>query len=339
MILASAQSQVTSTSDHRDLALDALKGFLVVSMVVYHALNYFSAADASVLGYLRFVNGSFVFLSGLAIALRVAANGVMSDAAARRTLWRGLRLLIVFTVLNLAISLLGMSNHKNVSFGVERFFTDAFAVYFIGEGTAIAFRILAPIAYVLMLAPLYLRWPSWRWPLTALSLLAALAYTHVVDAVAATPFFVLIGLVGLCAGLTVRRAWVGGPAPWFIIVVGVGLSVALMDWLSGNVLAYCIGMLLMLKLVYDAARRLSLRGAVAREWCRVGEYSLVAYIAQIAFLHGLRRLMPPAAGDEWGRVAVACIITTAFVFAFCAALALARQRVEPLDAAYRWVFG
>ena len=337
--MSSVSEHPPGAADQRDLALDALKGFLAVSMVVYHSLNYFSEADASVLGYLRFVNGSFVFLSGLAIALRVAASNAMSSAAAQRTLWRGLRLLIVFTALNLAIALLGMSNHKNVPFGIGRFFNDAFAVYFTGEGAAIAFRILAPIAYVLMLAPLYLCWPSWRWPVAVLTLLAALVYTHLSNAVAATPFFVLIGLVGLCAGLAARRAWASGPAPWLTIVCGVVLSVVLMDWLSGNVLAYCLGLWSMLKLVYDATRRLNLHGAVAREWRRIGEYSLAAYIAQIAFLHGLRRLMPPAAGDEWGRVALACVITTVFVFAFCAALAWVRQRVKPIDAAYRWVFG
>jgi hypothetical protein len=48
----------------RDLALDLVKGALVVVRVVYHAVNVFSTAGPDEYACVRFVSGCFTLMSG-----------------------------------------------------------------------------------------------------------------------------------------------------------------------------------------------------------------------------------------------------------------------------------
>ena len=48
----------------RNAPLDFVKGLLVIAMVVYHEMNYFSTAGPEGFGHVRFVTGSFIFISG-----------------------------------------------------------------------------------------------------------------------------------------------------------------------------------------------------------------------------------------------------------------------------------
>jgi uncharacterized membrane protein len=92
----------------RDVAVDFAKGALVCAMVLYHTMNYFSTAEAVYYGYLRFVNGAFIFLSGY-IAAAFHESRRTSEASLRRhrLLIRGLKLLLLFSVLNALISVFG----------------------------------------------------------------------------------------------------------------------------------------------------------------------------------------------------------------------------------------
>jgi OpgC protein len=324
----------------RDLALDFVRGWLVVVMVVYHAMNYFSSAEARYYGYLRFVNGSFVFLSGYAIALfHQHKRSGLASAQALKLFWRGGRLLLLFTALNLAISLLGLTSYKSAQFSVGRFFGNAFDIYVLGRGDAMAFRILVPIAYVIMVAPLFLMWPRVRSLLMLATLLAASTYTLVTANIAPNVFFALLGLVGMSLGFVTAKHLPRGTPSWPLMAIGSAVLVWSMDWLSGNVALYGLGIACLLKLVYDAARRLNMDAWVSLQLQRLGAYSLLAYIAQIAFLHGLRRL--PVTAQPLGIVELLLIglLTTIFLVGLCQLVSHLRQRSAWADRGYRWVFG
>ena len=308
-------------------------------MVVYHAMNYFSAASPEYYGYLRFVNGSFVFLSGYAIALfRPDPAMALSPAKSRRLVLRGLKLLLLFTVLNLLIGMLGLTSYKNVEFGVARYLSSAFNVYVVGDSNAMAFRILVPIAYVIALSPLYMAWPSLSRLLIAATMLMAATYTLFADVVAPNTFFLLIGLVGLCFGLETAQYFRIRVRSWVPIVLGIGLSVATMNLLSANALAYCAGIALVLKLVYEAARNIGIDRRAPRLVELAGQYSLLCYIVQIAILHVLRRLLPNAQPLNGLELFAICALTAALLSLLCLSLARMRKHTKWLDAAYRFVF-
>lgn len=326
---------------NRDAHLDVVKGFLVLVMVVYHAMNYFEFVDPSVYGYLRFVNGSFVFLSGFAILMLARPQQVAASPAEKwRGTLRGLRLLLLFTALNLLIGLAGMSSYRNAEFAVGNFVRDAYRVYVIGDSNAMAFRILAPIAYTVALSPLFVMAGRWKLPLFAGSLIAAALYPTFADSVAPTVFFLLIGLVGMTAG-ALGSQWVrrSAPTPWIPLALALAVAVALMDRLSGNVLAYCAGIAVVLKCIYDASQRAGDDGTVSKLVALLGRYSLLAYISQIGFLHGLRLALRASTLPPGIKLIVACAAAAAFVVALCLLVDHLRTRHARINAAYRFVFG
>ncbi len=150
----SATDATGSAPAVRDLTLDLVKGALVVLMVVYHAMNIFSTAGPHEYAYVRFVSGSFVLMSGYIVA-RFHEARFKADwrGTSRRLVVRGLKLLMLFTLLNLLINLTGIGNPNKVQLGIQRFMSTLFEVYVAGEPAHASFQILLPIAYLLVAAP------------------------------------------------------------------------------------------------------------------------------------------------------------------------------------------
>lgn len=325
----------------RDDALDFVKGFLVIAMVLYHAMNYFSTAEAAVYGYLRFVNGAFVFLAGYVCTMAVA-KGSRSERvrASRRLLQRGLKLLALFTLLNLAIGGAGVTSYKQVAFSLDAFVADLAAIYATGDSPRIAFRILVPIAYTLLLAPMLLVaddvTKGLRAALVTLCIAAAALYPQWLP-FAPIPYFVLIGAVGAGLGLA-------GPAraaphlPWLGVVAALALLMALMNQLSGNVLAYCAGLSGVLYGVWVLSRRLDLARAPWQATLLLGRYSLLAYIVQIVLLFGLYRLLGGVRWAPGAELLGVCAATLALLLALCRLLDRLRASRAWVDRGYRAVF-
>ena len=319
----------------RDPTLDAVKGFLVVVMALYHAMNYFAEMPAGVYGHLRFVNGAFVFLAGYVVAVFHA--GPAHPGAAARLAWRGIKLLLLFSALNLAIGALGLTNYRQVEYSVAGYLARAGRIYAGGEDVQVAFRILVPIGYLLLLASLWLLRPQARRPLALAALAAAALYTWR-DAPAPNVFFVLTGGVGLALGVLVDPARVPTLRHVPAIVAGLLLLSAAMNLLSGNALAYGLGLALLLKLVQDLARRLPATGRTLQLAARLGRYSLLCYIGQIALLfmlHRTLRVAGLAGGAAW---LPAFVVTCVALVAACTLLDRLRPRAPWVERTYRMVF-
>ena len=127
------------------------KGVLVVLMVVYHTLNYSTDYTLS-FKYLPFLPPSFILITGLLIGRLYLRNDTgASNGASMRLVLRGLRLVVIFTVLNLLAQVVGRNKPSGPGgqFGAA-FFDYWFEIYVLG-GAAAAFEVLLPIAYLLHL--------------------------------------------------------------------------------------------------------------------------------------------------------------------------------------------
>ena len=330
----------------RDPALDAVKGLLVVAMVVYHAMNYFSTAGAGSYGPLRFLNGAFVFLAGFVCAMRHGAgpsDRLQRTRAARRLWQRGLRLLALFTALNLAMAAAGVTSYKQVSFGIGAFLGDLGAIYATGDSPRIAFRILVAIAYTLMLAAAFVAFERARPALVAGTAAAAALYTVVLP-FAPLPYFVLVGLCGVCLGLAGGARALAGPragSPGTMALhVALGLTaVAAMNVLSGNVLAYGAGIALVLRLLNVLASRLDAVRPAQRCAELLGRYALLGYVGQIGLLFVLWKAL---GGPRWppgAELLLVCTATTLLLLALCLAVSRLRTNLHWVDRGYRAVFG
>ena len=337
--MSATASPVTHKKD-RDLGLDFVKGFLVVVMALYHSMNYFSNVPAEYYGYLRFVNGSFVFISGYVVAAFYAEQARTDRfAALRRLASRGFKLLCIFSALNLAVSAVGVTNYRNVTFGLSDYLNGVSDIYGSGQAHQIAFRILVPISYVLMVSGLYLVSKRSQAILIALTLAAALLWTFFAPLVA-NVFFVLTGLVGLSCGLLLMKTDLlrHRLGRWPLILIGFIAIASIMNWLSGNVLAYGIGVGLLLKLVYDGSALLAPDGRLYKWLVLLGKYSLVSYIAQIGFLFVLHRALRGHELAPASELALAFVATCVFLLAICMAIEKLRRRFRLVEGTYRLVF-
>src|SRR5438552_7470516 len=123
----------TPGTTQRIPALDFAKGALVLIMVLYHWLNYFVGHRHDFYRYLRFLTPSFIFITGFLISNVSLPRYGADPRFAKRLALRGLKILGLFTLLNIAIraSMVGASNGRIVldQLGIS----DLIAIYLIGD--------------------------------------------------------------------------------------------------------------------------------------------------------------------------------------------------------------
>jgi hypothetical protein len=301
----------------RDAALDLTKGMLVIFMVVYHAVNcttrWYLAFE-----YMAFLPPSFILIAGFLVAAqhgrgRPAAE-VPLPRPAMRLIARGAKLVAVFTLLNVAIQLFVSRSIHNTMPGLSVFFENWYATYILGDGRLAAFDVLLPIGYFLMLSPLFLAVDRWgRIALVALLVFgfagAILLERSGVPAVNAQ--MVLIGVIGMVIG---RIGFAGASlaAKYLPIILAAylgiffyGLQFGVTYWVQ--VLETLLGV----GAIYGFCLCLQ-EGRVHAFLQRLGQYSLLAYIAQIAILQVIARWMGrpvPLSGRFWLLLAAALIVT------------------------------
>jgi hypothetical protein len=126
--------------------------------------------------------------------------------------------------------------------------------------------------------------------------------------------------------------------PAFVTLAGLALAL----WLAGrygNPLAlYAAGVVVVLKLAIDTARLTPPDAAWFRQLVLLGQYSLMAYVAQIALI----QLVFKATGSqrvESGPLTLGVLVgVSAACWLGCRAMERMRRRAPLVDRAYRWVF-
>ncbi|CAM5798283.1 hypothetical protein RFUL19S_05227 [Rhizobacter fulvus] len=310
-------------------------------MVVYHVLSIATTAGAEAFRYLRFLSGSFLLISGFVVVRFMWERFARAPRdTSLRLVQRGLKVLLIFTALNLAIHASGFGNAAKAQLGAEGFVANAATIFLRGDGLLSSFLILLPIAYLLMLAPLFLMMAQKAPSLVpGVLLLAALVFAGGSADRAPVAGFLPVGLCGLCLGTPVLAERLIGAQRASLLASVLGLLVAL--WLAGRFgsspVFYCIGVALVLKFMHDAVRWLPDRwlGLAAL----VGRYSLPAYIVQILLIQCVFRGLggQRAAPDEGTFVLIAAAVAAATV-TLCVWTERLRSRSSAIDRTYRWMF-
>lgn len=320
----------------RDEALDAVRGILVLLMLLYHWLNYFVQIEWDVYRYLRFLTPSFILITGFLIPrVYVARYGWGSRSVSRRLTQRGLKLLLLFLVLNL------LSGRWHVASGgtaanVVTFWREAFST---GLGPA-AFGVLVPIGYLLILTPFVLS--ITRGDARALWVVATSAVVMSIGAGAAGiknvhGELVGIGLIGLASGAMEPRyieALIS--RIWWLVVAYLLYLVAITIWNVRFLLQVC-GVCVSVLLLYGGARHVSTTGCVRSWLVEIGRYSLYAYVAQIVLLQLLRRGFTSPDMAFFTLMVTLCV-SVALTAASVRAVAEWRSRWGLADRVYRTIF-
>lgn len=322
----------------RDNALDMVKGFCVLAMVLHHAIEHF-VESPSALRYVRFVSGAFPFLAGFVAShiysVKYSEPGC-NAAMGFRLVFRGLRLLTLCALLNVAINkLFVMPAHA----GTQNLWGFLQNLLFTGDYRTVSFALLIPIGCVLV-------------ALGALQL-GGLFKARVVVAVAAvvfvyclavhfqtdTGFYVCYfsyGLLGAATGFLPAQQLKNWCSYKTIASVVYVSSLAAITFLHQVVPIYAFSVVATLLMLYFIGSELPPAMWLSRELGIWGRYTLLLYLAQIIFMFAIapfiRKLQIPSA-----EVILTCIITCIVQWALCLTLDKIRGMSKTVNLAYKLV--
>lgn len=325
----------------RNQALDFTKGILVLFMVLYHWFNYFVGTEGSVYTYLRFITPSFIFIAGFVIAnVYPTKYQVNPSQAYQRLTTRGLKLLGIFTALNIGVNLVFTKSYSGAMPGLAGFIHNLGSVYVSGNAKA-SFEVLVPISYLLILSSVLLLMARvFRY---SISLVCALLFLWVCvldlrSMSSANLTLLAIGLLGMVLG-SQPLARINDWASHSYTVIGLNIAylIAISIWGVGYALQ-TVGVCVTLTLIY-------LVGMKSTEWDRMqrpvillGKYSLLAYIGQIALLQVLQRGLPHLNLGGGALSVTSFIAAFALTFAAVELFHLVRAKSTAVDVLYKFAF-
>jgi peptidoglycan/LPS O-acetylase OafA/YrhL len=320
-------------------ALDFTKGALVLIMVLYHWMNYFVTADGSIYKYLRFLTPSFIFITGFLISQvslsKYQASGLHIPG---RLLLRGVKLLGIVFILNIAISTVNLKGlqsrvtHRSPYDTVEAYLT----------GTApVAFSVLVPIAYLLILSAGLLVVSRRYRNIYHLTCGAFVACAFLLELQGINTGYLQIFSIGML-GVSVGYIPIGRING--LLKGRLGLCLAYLAYLFAITLwndvypLQIVGVCLSLAIIYRIGVENADSGHVSQVAILLGQYSLFAYISQIVILQVLRRSLG-FLGTGIGVSGAAFFACVSCTILSVEVLDRARIRMAGLDKVYTAVFG
>jgi peptidoglycan/LPS O-acetylase OafA/YrhL len=340
------QGTTSSPKPQRIAALDFTKGALVLIMVLYHWMNYFLALDWTYYRYLHFLTPSFIFITGFMISNVYLSKYAAADPRLPRRLFtRGLKLMAIFVVLNLArdfvISVLGTGVLARNPLDPRNIFT----IFVSGNlpvtgGKLISFSILVPISYLLMFSGALMlpyRFYKYTFHVVCILLLSSILILRLAGAQSYNLEYITIGVLGVVIGFMpiaaindfVRH-------PYALASAYLCYTIAITIWNVPFPLLI-VGVSLSVMVIYLVGASGSESGTIISEVILLGKYSLLGYISQIAILQIL------SAGFRHVHLGVAGL-GLSFVAAFALTILSvevvdrARARMASVDRLYKVVF-
>ncbi len=329
----------------RNSALDFTKGALVLFMVLYHWNNYFFTAHDN--RYLRFLTPSFIFISGFIISNIYLSKYDPSDSKLPKRLFeRGLKILGVFFVLNFTRDALALLGGHDESVAAHWRLQSLVDIYLVGngvgggQGKAVAFFVLVPIGYLLILAAVLVvlaRHFRYAFHSFALLFLIAIGVLYAFGIQSPNLELLAIGLLGVLAGyVPLEKVNSYVRHPYLLCLAYLAYLGAITRW---NVIypLQIVGVYLTLMIIYLIGLKPGEPGAVRGWVVLLGKYSLFGYIAQIAILQilhvALKTVSPP-----FLLLAVSFVLAFVLTVVSVEILDRLRKRSSVVDTVYRAVF-
>ena len=323
----------------RDISLDYVKGILVISMVIYHIMNYFTNTGAKEFEHVRFVTGSFIFISGYIISYfyerRFFSN---KSLISRRIIFRGLKLLAIFTMLNVLILLTGFSNPNKPTSSIVQILNNLHNIYIFGDKRLSSFQILLPISYNLILFPLLFLFKK-KFISILIFFLTFLLFYSILGVNFVIFDLMLIGITGFYIGvIKVKSNKLYNIENKFLILTIITVCIYYFKIFDINLLTYIIGVTIILKLIYNFSITINLNSLINKNVILLGKYTLICYIAQIIFLHGLSWTL---SRQKWGfgyQTVSIFILTNITLLGLCYILKYFRYKYNFFNKLYRFIF-
>jgi len=283
--------ELAANTNIRDVRLDILKGFLVIGMVLFH-VGTFSIASSHLkhlaIGVLlNFVSGSWVFLAGYVIGFHYGPRyGAGKADVALRLVSRGLKILLLFFVINTLILYVGLSKSLwSLSF------KHVATVLLVGGGDLSSFEILVGIGLLLIISPMLLE-VFLRFKLLSLACLFAFAVPGSFGVEYSPNIWMLIcGACGIWIGLAFkgRTDLAVYRKRWGVIVLVILLAGLISHfWLfyfgatRKDILIYLLGVVTVNGFILIfLSRYIMMIKMISNYMQLLGRYSLISYLWQM----------------------------------------------------------
>jgi hypothetical protein len=329
------------SSANRIYAIDFVKGVLVVLMVVYHALNYLDAGTIPH-DYLGFLPAAFITITGFLV---VQAYSHQRNAAPRanalRLAARSVKLISLFTVLNVAAHMVWTRDRYGADMGLLVFFGNWEEVYLKGAARGVAFDVLLPIAYTLLISIALLQLAS-RSPralaalavgsFTCCTLLATFGWsTNNLNLISAGVIGVALGAfgVGSLNRLVQSPASVAAAAATYVVVLLGGVDTYATQTLTT---------LACLMILYALACAISSQDWLSRQVSLLGRYSLIGYIVQIVYLQGSHLLLLHNSSPLILNASILSVTIAILTWLTVVCVESMRPKYKMMDRAYKLLF-
>jgi peptidoglycan/LPS O-acetylase OafA/YrhL len=327
-------------------ALDFTKGSLVLIMVLYHWINYFIGPQWAYYEYLHFLTPSFIFITGFTISNVYLSKYAATDSRlSKRLITRGLKLIAIFLFLNVARTFVlpvlgtGVLARNPVSAG------NVFSIFVSGNlpitgGKLVAFSILVPISYMLMLSGGLMvpyRLSKYTFHLVCAVLLSSILILGLKGEHSYNVEFLAIGMLGVLTGFMP----IGGindfvRHPYRLAFAYVCYVIAITIWNIPFPLLV-VAVLLNLMVIYLVGAGGGESGTIRSVVILLGKYSLFGYISQIAILQILSAAFHHV---NLGVTALGVSFVAAFVLTIACTEVVDRSRARAVsvDRLYKTVF-
>ncbi len=341
-----ARMAASSPKVQRISALDFTKGALVLIMVLYHWINYFIGPQWAYYRYLRFLTPSFIFVTGFMISHVYLSKYKAGDPRLSwRLFTRGLKLLAIFLVLNLAriytVPVLGTGvvPHNLLDIG------NIFIVFVSGNipvvgGKLISFSILVPISYLLMLSGMLMlpyRFYRYTFHVVCVCLLLSIVALELIGAQSSNLEFIFMGMLGVLSGFMPIAAINDFVRHSYMLVFAyLCYTIAITTW-GVPFSLQLVGVPLSLMIIYLVGISGSDSSTIRENVILLGKYSLFGYISQIAILQILAASLRRA---NFGFAVLSLSFLAAFALTIVSVEVVdrLRARLASMDRLYKAVF-
>jgi hypothetical protein len=321
-------------------ALDFVKGALVVFMVIYHSLNR-SIYHPLAFRYLAFLPPSFILIVGFILTSVYSQRyDLRAWHVHQRLLIRGLKLVLIFTLLNMLVYAFVLGNPKDPLVGLEGFLERWNEIYVHSTTRVASFSVLLSISYFLLAAPFLLRfqvWKKWFIPLAAFISVSSCVVMEYNGELNGNVGMASAGSIGLALGLLPISRINQFAKQWYLTVPAYLIYRGL-SYMSGETYAVqMLGACVTLFLLYGIALQLADGSQFYRFCVFLGNYSLLAYIMQILLLQVLIRVIGHPARTIGALLAVVfSTLGATYLVTLCTDQL--RMKLKPANSMYKAVF-
>jgi peptidoglycan/LPS O-acetylase OafA/YrhL len=264
-------------------AIDFTKGILVFFMVIYHSLNAYGIFPYR---YLPFVSLGFIMISGFLITrIYFPRYDQGMNRARSRLAVRAMKLVLIFTALNIVGRTAWPLHDSGIVFEITNFFGNWVDIYLVGSPYQVAFDVLLPISYTLLLAILVPNVPSIRrHPITAcsISVIGVCVLIWCFGNAVYTIRLIGVGMIGIALGLLPLEPVNKLRSPPAIIALF--MFYGLCSFTIGNSYGGQVVSTVAALLAFYCFGNTTVSYWHSRQIMLLGRYSLLSYILQIAYL-------------------------------------------------------